>query len=70
VPTESQFGRFTTSAPSACLNCACIQLAVFKPLSDATRLCAASFAQVALGAAIAELEVRWITNTWFGFGMP
>jgi hypothetical protein len=47
-----------------------LELVVFEPLTDAARLFAAGHAQVALGAAIAELEVRWIANTRFGFGMP
>jgi hypothetical protein len=45
------------------------QLADFKPLTKAPRLLSTRFAQVALGAAITQLEVTGIANAAIGFGM-
>lgn len=46
------------------------QLADFKPLTKAPRLLSTRFAQVALGAAITQLEVTGIANAAIRFGMP
>lgn len=70
VGAKSQLSRVAATAPSARVHRARAELATFEPLTDAARLFSASFAQIALSAAIAQLEVSGVANAGNGCRMP